>query len=74
MRCLKCQRCSETQNRGLAVTLRTNRIKLIENIFSSENNDFEQVLGGVLLLRYVATVEAILNHTLDDTKPSEQQH
>lgn len=45
----------------------------MENIFSSENNDFYHVLWGSLIF-YIATVEAILNHTLDDMKHSEREH
>lgn len=46
----------------------------MESIFSSENNDFEHVLCGCLILFYIATAEAILNHNLDDMKPSKQEH
>lgn len=44
----------------------------MENTFSSENNGFEHVLCGSLIF-YIATVEAILNHTLDDIKHSKQE-
>lgn len=46
----------------------------MENIFSSENNDFEHIFCGSLILFCIATVGAILNQTLDEPKPTEQEH